>query len=521
MLFCTHLEEYAAEKPLTERKYLLIAITRIACFLETIRFPVSEMFQKFPTVQYVCCNFSYLMGDHFFSSSWLFNMALVITSVSLVIAYQEVNQMLHILKIWHLILTKRIAYPLNRSNEEKLAFKLNLLLKYLMDLTFEISVFIQFGACFLFSIIAYFDTKTDYSLIMTILWTVIMFVFTVQTMAILWAGVIFWYASTLYLKLKFREINAKIERSLTSGDVNQLLRAINEHNFVGQITSDFNKFFSKMIFIIYYLATPGFQIALFGTHKPDTSLLGRVIYGLVTGFCFAAVMQMNVMSTWISKEAHKSYPLLYAFLIRRRFDLTKRLKVEWWTRMYDLLCYDEIGNRVQISDQKLATIHKKCVDDRHSLSYGLHKRDDDSYPDDHHNDPILSCTNAKIESQRDLLNAFCDAKTFSCIKQKPLFDSVLDSGSDSTALKQQLVKRFDGIAEVLCNDKQQISDDQLAQLETKCGSNNTTTELTDRQKVLSLCGTQKACIVDNWVKKFDSAKSEECKKFCDMGDKYI
>ncbi|CAG2100829.1 unnamed protein product [Medioppia subpectinata] len=112
---------------------------------------------------------------------------------------------------------------------------------------------------------------------------------------------------------------------------------------------------------------------------------------------------------------------------------------QWWTRMYDLLCYDVIGNRVQISDQKLAAIHKKCVDDRHSLSYGLHKRDDDSYPDDHHNDPILSCTNAKIESQRDLLNAFCDAKIFSCIKQKPLFDSVLDSGSDSTALKQQLV----------------------------------------------------------------------------------
>ncbi|CAG2100828.1 unnamed protein product [Medioppia subpectinata] len=99
--------------------------------------------------------------------------------------------------------------------------------------------------------------------------------------------------------------------------------------------------------------------------------------------------------------------------------------------------------------------------------------------------------------------------------------------------KSDIKKRFDGIAEVLCNDKQQISDDQLAQLETKCGSNNTTTrdellkqclnvkELTDRQKVLSLCGTQKACIVDNWVKKFDSVKSEECKKFCNMGDKYI
>ncbi|CAG2180112.1 unnamed protein product [Oppiella nova] len=100
-------------------------------------------------------------------------------------------------------------------------------------------------------------------------------------------------------------------------------------------------------------------------------------------------------------------------------------------------------------------------------------------------------------------------------------------------IRTNVTKRFDDMSSVLCADKLQISDDQLAELRTQCESNNTTArdevlktclntkELTDRQKVTSICGTQKTCIVDHWVKVYENAKPEYLNIFCDMSEKFI
>ena len=47
-----------------------------------------------------------------------------------------------------------------------------------------------------------------------------------------------------------------------------LMAIINEHKYVEDYTRDCDRFFRLITFIVYFIATPGLQMALFGTHHP-------------------------------------------------------------------------------------------------------------------------------------------------------------------------------------------------------------------------------------------------------------
>ena len=100
-----------------------------------------------------------------------------------------------------------------------------------------------------------------------------------------------------------------------------------------------------MIFIIYYMATPGFEVVLFGALKPDTSPIGRFSNVLLSFFCFSAVVYMNLMNTWISRTAHHSYQLMYSLLNRVRTTTLVRIKVQVFVEKLSgpdigFYCYD-------------------------------------------------------------------------------------------------------------------------------------------------------------------------------------
>jgi len=93
-----------------------------------------------------------------------------------------------------------------------------------------------------------------------------MLVFSEQTFANLWFGVILWYGFGLYGRLKFNEINNKIEKLMNNYTENRftnilLLYILKEHNYIERGAKDFNHYFRCITFIIYYLATPGFLIS--------------------------------------------------------------------------------------------------------------------------------------------------------------------------------------------------------------------------------------------------------------------
>ena len=56
--------------------------------------------------------------------------------------------------------------------------------------------------------------------------------------------------------------------------------------FVQKLTHDMNIFLRLIIFLLYFMVTPIFQVMIFGTHKSDSTPIGRLIYALIASFCF-------------------------------------------------------------------------------------------------------------------------------------------------------------------------------------------------------------------------------------------
>ena len=153
-------------------------------------------------------------------------------------------------------------------------------------------------------------------------------VFTNQCFTTVWTGFVIWVLFTSYAKFKFNEISDKIVLSLKQSNIRGLMNAICEHNYVECLTRDSNHFFRVITFIIYLIATIGFQIILFGVHKSDTKPMGRIIAAFIFFTCFWAVVGMNVMSTWISTSARKPYSTIYSIInSRTRMSSIQRLKV--------------------------------------------------------------------------------------------------------------------------------------------------------------------------------------------------
>ena len=161
-----------------------------------------------------------------------------------------------------------------------------------------------------------------------------------------WFGSTIWYGFTFYFKLKFNEINeimAKMTKYSTNRYMTSLLmQSIIVHNFCDKKVKELNHFFRCITFIMYYLATPGFLSAIYGIQHKDTQLIARIFCIFIILTNFSAVISMNLMSTWITKNAHKPYPLLHSFISRRQTRIPLRLKFKI-SQFIDRLSGPDIG----------------------------------------------------------------------------------------------------------------------------------------------------------------------------------
>ena len=116
--------------------------------------------------------------------------------------------------------------------------------------------------------------------------------------------------------------------SLKYSNINLLMYSIKEHNYVEILTKRFNVFFRMITFVIYYIATIGFQLILFISHHKNSNFLGKTITGFIFFSCFWAVLSMNLMSTGVIRSAHKSYPKLYKMISKGiRMSFRQRWKL--------------------------------------------------------------------------------------------------------------------------------------------------------------------------------------------------
>ena len=190
-----------------------------------------------------------------------------------------------------------------------------------------ISVIIQITLHWLLAAMSYYDPNRHYSLPMTIFWDINIIVDAIITYGTLWLGLVLWYLVSTYIKMKFNEISHNLNQSLKHKNLPLILRALDEHNFMQKMTSDMNVLIKYIIMVLYFCATPAFEVGLFAVHRSDTSRIGLFATTLLSSACFCAVLHMNLMSTWVTKAAHKPYQSLYRYTFDLSLPLPLRLKL--------------------------------------------------------------------------------------------------------------------------------------------------------------------------------------------------
>jgi len=239
--------------------------------------------------------------------------SLGILCIGCVCIYQELTHTFPLFSQLYIIKNKLNSYPLRANNLKRWTSKVNLLVKYFMNQLILLSLFVTTLLVACGTVLVLMDPQSDIPIISLILGTFIMQIMLMQTFSILWCGFSMWFIVSLYIKYKFTEINTSIQMSINLMDNTLLMRAIREHNVYIKLTREFNTFFSWITFIIYYITTPGFLICLYAMHHKDTKLYTRIFFAFLVFVCFVSTVFMNIMSTWITKAAHKPQALVYKY----------------------------------------------------------------------------------------------------------------------------------------------------------------------------------------------------------------
>ena len=279
-------------------------------------------------IKYITCDFNYMIGNTRLISVM---MTVCITTVLLVashLQYQEIKYNSQLFKFLHLLKTKSLDIKLNARNERKFALRVNLITEYMLIFFHKIItlfVGLAFTSCLLF---AYCDYNNGYLLIIVIFWVIISILWSMFFYSYVCLVVIIWYSTTLFLRYKFSEINESIETSFKTRDKHLLLHSIDCHNCAAVLTHSVNKYFSFLIYIVYYIGTPALQLICYVSHEKDTVLPIRFLAAFVFTSIFSMVFLMNLLSANVIHSAHKSYSRLYMFLAKNDLTLRDMLTIQ-------------------------------------------------------------------------------------------------------------------------------------------------------------------------------------------------
>ena len=320
---CNNFEEYVSGVQRRSR-IKIVWMTRIATFISALRFYLSIFLRNSPVHLYLM-DISPLLGHPIMIPLAVGIVSLAILAIGLTVIYQEQTHTTHLLELFYLINRGLIRYPLKVTNFRKYAIRINLVTDFVFKEFYISLVVFVFGMTFVVTLNTLINNEFDFLLLVSfIFFNFIFLIHSIQCFGYVWVGFTMWFMSTLYLKYKFNEINEKIELSLKYSNINLLMNAIHEHNYVEIMTKKFNHFFRMITFIIYYIATIGFQIFLFAVHYKDSTFLGRFFTAFIFGSCFWAVVLMNVMSISVSNASKRPYSKLYSFYKRNEFRIIFR-----------------------------------------------------------------------------------------------------------------------------------------------------------------------------------------------------
>ena len=227
IMLSTSLEEYE-RKEIKKSRVLWANAYRLCCLVSALRFFMSSVFSN-ETMITIMCDGNYMVSNQRILSMILSLACFIILFICVLLQFNEMNYKWYLLTFLYQ-LEHRQLIPLNTKNKRKLAIIINLMVKLLMKQAFWPLVTF---ASLLFCgppLVAYFDNKYNFSIILVIFFTICIIVWSLQYFCIVCAGFVAWTVPFFYLKFKFNEIYETVEFCVKHNNIDVLKRVISQHN---------------------------------------------------------------------------------------------------------------------------------------------------------------------------------------------------------------------------------------------------------------------------------------------------
>ena len=303
----------------------IVSSLRMMTLLTSLRFFISSLSSD-ESVHRLATDPNYLLGNRSLISMLISLGSVIILCISLVIQYQEMTRSFSLLAFF--IKYKHQKIVSLKVHSRRYQFIANLFVRCIIRPAFWSLVVITSIGLLTPGFIAYLDTESHYSLLLTIFWNVCLFVWITQFYAIVSVGFVAWMLSAIYLKYKFREIATKLQYLARFQPKSDLMDEIIEHDLTAKETECLNYFISKMIFILYYFASPSLMICMYLVHAEDTHLYMRYVFGFVFTIVYLAVFLVNLFSSHVSHNAMKPRTVLFRYFSDPNLCLALRRKLK-------------------------------------------------------------------------------------------------------------------------------------------------------------------------------------------------
>ena len=297
------------------------------------------------------CDASYLAGDPrliaFIHSSILF-------STLFGGSWLMKQELSHQVGMWALFFTlkyKGAKYSLIGSNAQMFERKVALADRYLLNFFIYSTTIVIMIATTVVLIIGYFDERTNYNLLAMLAFLSTQPIVIYYSVGIFWVNIMFLYTTSLYLEFKFREIYNRMYLSVKSihNRMSYLIlrNAIIEHTRFEILTETLDHTYRVIIFIVYYVSTPGALAAAYGAHHMDTKVYIRFVLAFNVISMYLLVVKMSRLIANIAKSAKAPRQIILAYLSRAqlKFSSKQRLRLMSFVehlseREFGFYCYD-------------------------------------------------------------------------------------------------------------------------------------------------------------------------------------
>ena len=215
--------------------------------------------------------------------------------------------------------------PLNNSNVRKLSLRCWMLGEVLIKRVYKPLVIFIFICQLAVNIISYFDSTHNFTIISIIICNIAALSFVVQIFATIFYVLCGFVFILLYLKYKFREIHNKFLLMLSFKHKSHL-DLIGQHYIVCRYVHQLNRLYSPILFILYYLATPGFMVMIKASQSDKLLLFGKIFNAINIIVIFGANFTANMMSSRVNRAAKMSLNYMHQYIAKNELTPIQRMK---------------------------------------------------------------------------------------------------------------------------------------------------------------------------------------------------